>query len=162
MNLAIIVAMDQNGLIGSHNGMPWEIKEDLAYFKRKTLAHSVVMGKNTWLSIGKPLPERTNIILSRSMQTSPPGTVVCSSIAEVLEIVQTDLCFIIGGAQVFQSFLPLVDRLFITKIDAVFRGDTYFPGIDYADWDLQFYEQMSTESGYNISFNEYKKKPPMY
>ncbi len=153
--------MDRNGLIGSNNRLPWSIPEDLAYFKRKTIGHSVVMGKNTWLSIGKPLPERTNIILSATIQDAPPGIIICKSLAEVLQTVKTDLSFIIGGAQIFQSFLPFADQLFITKIDAVFEGDTYFPTVDYADWNLQLHEHISTASGYSISFNEYKKKPLM-
>lgn len=155
MSLSIIAAMDRNRLIGKDNRMPWYIAEDLAYFRSKTLGHSVIMGKNTWHSLGSLLDERTNIVLTRDKEFSYPGLLVCHSLAEVLEYCSEDENFIIGGASIFEQFVPLVSKLYITKIEAEFEGDRYFPELDMQAWEQVFFEQKATKSGYQISFNEF-------
>jgi len=156
-NLAIIVAMDKNNLIGRQNRLPWRIPEDLAYFRTKTLGHYVLMGKNTYLSLGKPLDQRTNIILSTDPSFKVPGCIVCPDISSALEYVGSDRCFVIGGARIFQQFLPLVAKLFLSRIDHDFEGDTYFPQLDLKQWKRKYYEQLSTKDGYQLSFNEYER-----
>lgn len=158
-NFAVIVAMDRNNLIGKDNHLPWHITEDLAYFRRKTLDHNIVMGRNTWKSLGKPLELRTNIVLTRDQGFHIPGAIICHSIEEVLTYCGAHPTFVIGGAKIFDQFIPLVGKLYITRIEAEFAGDTYFPAYDEAEWELISFESVQTESGLNLSFNEYARKP---
>lgn len=156
--LALIVAMDRYGLIGSRNRLPWNIPEDLAWFRGQTLGHTVIMGKNTWLSLGGVLDQRTNVILTRDTQFSVPGAIVCHSVAECLEQCGSGECFVIGGAQVFQSFLPLAGKLCLTRIDAEFTGDAYFPFLDLEHWELVFFETTTAQAGYKLTFSQYLRK----
>ncbi|MBW6513375.1 MAG: dihydrofolate reductase [Candidatus Syntrophosphaera sp.] len=156
--LNIIAAMDRNRLIGKENRMPWNIPEDLAYFRRKTLGHTVIMGKNTWLSLGRTLDRRTNIILTRDRKLSIPGSIICHSPDECLEHCGSGECFVIGGAQVFRLFLPLASGLFITRIDAEFEGDSHFPEFDTDEWDTVFFEAITSKTGYKLTFTEYKRR----
>ncbi|HNX36796.1 MAG TPA: dihydrofolate reductase [Candidatus Cloacimonadota bacterium] len=157
-NLAIIVAMDSNRLIGKGNRLPWRIPEDLKYFRAKTLGHTVIMGKNTWQSLGKPLDQRTNVVLTHDLSLSLPGVVICHSLGEILEYIGVNEAFVIGGAEIFRLFLPLASRLFITHIEAQLNGDTYFPDYDPNQWEMVFYEKVTSETGYKLSFNEYRRK----
>ncbi|MBM4403802.1 MAG: dihydrofolate reductase [Candidatus Cloacimonetes bacterium] len=154
-HLAIIVAMDRNHLIGKDNRLPWHIPEDLAYFRKVTLDHNVIIGKNTWLSLGKPLDRRTNIVLSRDPDFHPRGCIVCHDIRDVLSIVNEQTSFIIGGASVFQQFVPLVGKLYLTRIEAVFEGDVYFPDLDLNQWTLLSYETQTARSGFTLAFETY-------
>ena len=154
-NLAIIVAYDRNRLIGKEMHLPWKIPEDLAYFRSKTLGHKILMGKRTYFSLGKPLDQRTNLILSSDEDLFVPGCIMCRSIPEALEHIGDDTCFIIGGAAIFRQFLPLVGKLHITRIEYEFEGDTWFPEYDPGEWNCLYFEQMTTKDGYHISFNEY-------
>ena len=157
-NLAIIVAMDSNRLIGKGNRLPWRIPEDLKYFRAKTLGHTVIMGKNTWQSLGKPLDQRTNVVLTHDLSLSLPGVVICHSLGETLGYIGVNEAFVIGGAEIFRLFLPLASRLFITHIEAQLNGDTYFPDYDPNKWEMVFYEKVTSETGYKLSFNEYRRK----
>ncbi|MEM5014762.1 dihydrofolate reductase [Metabacillus indicus] len=127
--ISMIVAMDENHLIGRKNDLPWRIPADLAYFKKVTLGHPVLMGRKTFESIGKPLPGRENIILTRNKHYSQEGTKVIHELGEVLgdQSLQEKNLFIIGGAEIFKECLHLADRLYITKIHDTFEGDTFFP-----------------------------------
>lgn len=157
-NLTMIWAQDKNGLIGKNNALPWKIAEDLAYFRSKTLGHNVIMGRNTWLSLGSLLDGRTNIMLSSRKDISYPGLIVCHSISEVLDFIRDEKTFVIGGAKVFDQFLPFAGELCITMIDAEFDGDTYFQVPDMKDWKQEFYETQPASNGLMISFNEYRRK----
>jgi len=150
--LAIIAAMDRNGLIGKNNHLPWHIPEDLANFRKVTLDHNVIMGKNTWISLGKPLDRRTNIVLSRDPNFHPTGCVICHDITDALSFIGNQTSFIIGGASIFEQFLPIIGKLYLTRIDAVFEGDKYFPHIDLSLWKLDFYEALSSQSGVELNF----------
>jgi dihydrofolate reductase len=158
MNLSIIAAVGKNNVIGDGKRMPWNIPEDLAYFRLKTLGHNVIMGKKTWLSIGKPLDDRTNIVLSADLSFSYPGVIVCHSLEIALSYCGVDESFVIGGASIFEQFMPHVNKLYLTKIDGDFEGDRFFPQIDFSLWDQIYFEQQETQSGYTISFNEYLLK----
>ena len=156
--ISIIVAIDKNGLIGTENHLPWNIKEDLQYFRDITLGHPVVMGKKTWLSLGKPLEGRINIILTHDKSFQIPGCITVNSIEQILADFHDQEVFVIGGAETFRQFLPLAHMIYLTRIDHIFEGDTYFPVIDWSEWEIVFFEQKSTESGYNISFEHWKRK----
>jgi len=114
----IIVAMDRNGLIGANGALPWHLPSDLRFFRDTTLGQIVVMGSKTYESIGRPLPNRINMVLSRKTGCT---------MQRVLELADGNDIFVIGGANVYEQFLPIADRLIITHIDAEFNGDTYFP-----------------------------------
>lgn len=135
--ISLIFAMDRNRVIGKNNCMPWRIPEDLAYFKKKTLGSTVVMGRKTFESIGKPLKGRKNIILTRNKEYTKDGCQTVTSIEKVMEeIGDGEETFIIGGAEIYSMFLPYAEKLYITYIDHEFEGDTYFPEIDCEEWKI--------------------------
>jgi len=131
--ISIIVAMSKNRVIGKDNKLIWHLSEDLKRFKSITTNNVVVMGRKTHLSIGKVLPNRLNIILSRDMNWRNPlgdGCVVCYSIEEVLEKFKHRDLFIIGGEEIYRQFLPYCDKIYLTLIEKEFEGDAYFPSLD--------------------------------
>ena len=135
MNLSIIVAMGRNRVIGKDNGLPWRLPADLKHFKNVTLGHPVLMGRKTFESIGRPLPGRTNIVITRQKNYKPEGCLMAGSIQEALALAQdADEAFVIGGASIFEKTIPLAWRLYVTLIDHEFEGDTLFSGIDPSLW----------------------------
>jgi dihydrofolate reductase len=140
--ISLIASMDRNRLIGKDNRLPWRIPLDLAYFKKNTLGHTVVMGRKTFESIGKPLPGRSNWIITRDENYIQEGCSVFHSIEEVLKAAPEEELFIIGGAEIYASFFPYADKLYITLIDEIFIGDTFFPQISPTIW-----EQVSKVKG---------------
>ena len=137
MLLSMISAVAENRIIGNKNSLPWHLPADFKYFKETTLSKPIVMGLNTFKSIGeKPLPDRKNIILNNDLNYIPPeGCFVAHSIEELLSMVKDEKeVMICGGASVYKQFLPLVDRLYLTFIHHSFEGDTYFPEFNINDW----------------------------
>ena len=135
MSLSIVVAMDENRLIGKDNKLPWHLPADLAYFKKITTGKSIVMGRKTYESIGRPLPNRRNIVISRNSNTLITGCEMAFSINEALSLTKDeDEVMIIGGASLCEQLLPHVSRLYITKIKGKFDGDVYFPEYDETEW----------------------------
>ena len=133
--LSIIVAMDRNRLIGSNNGLPWRLPADLKHFKAITLGKPIIMGRKTYESIGRPLPERHNIVVSRTAVFSAPGCTTVSSADAALEAAGVvPEVVVIGGAQLYTQLLPRVRRIYLTQIDAAFDGDTWFPELDEVLW----------------------------
>jgi dihydrofolate reductase len=139
--VAIIAAVARNGVIGADGAMPWRLSSDLRRFKALTLGHPVVMGRRTFESIGRPLPGRTNIVISRRPDFAPEGAVVVASLEAALEEARrtaaaagVDTLFVIGGGEIYRAALPHADRLLITHVDAAPEGDTRFPAIEAADW----------------------------
>jgi dihydrofolate reductase len=118
--------------------MPWHIPEDLRYFKRLTMGGTVVMGRKTYESIGKPLPGRTNVVITRQSDFHPAGTEIAHSLEEA--VARYPDAFIIGGAEIYRQALPLADRLYITRIKADYEGDTLFPDWNENDWTLTWSE----------------------
>ncbi len=154
MRLSIVVAMDDNRLIGSKNQLPWHLPADLAYFKKLTTGKSIVMGRKTYDSIGRPLPNRRNIVITRNSNISIPGCEVVSSIDHALELTKEDPeVMVIGGASLCEQLLPKINRLYITKIDGVFEGDVFFPKYDDFNW-----LEVSCESHPKDSSNAYSYK----
>jgi dihydrofolate reductase len=142
MKLALIVAMARNHVIGKDNTMPWHLPEDLRYFKRVTLGKPVVMGRNTFESIGKPLVQRPNIIVSRNPDYRVEGATVVPSLEAALALGRELLqgagadaeLMIIGGAQIYAQALPLADRLYLSEVHAEPKGDASFPSFNRNDW----------------------------
>jgi len=137
MELVLIAAIARNGVIGRDGTLPWQLPADLARFKQLTTGHTIVMGRKTWESIGRPLPKRTNLILSRTLEAPPGASVVASldaAIARARDAGETTL-YMIGGARVYAEALPRADRLELTRVDAEVEGDVRFP-----DWDGRQFE----------------------
>jgi dihydrofolate reductase len=139
MNVALIVAVAANGVIGRDNRLPWHIPEDLKWFKRTTLGKPVIMGRKTWDSIGRPLPGRPNIVLTRQPDWNAQGAHPVHGLAEALGLAEhlspgTSEAMVIGGNALFAEALPLAHRVYWTEIDTEYEGDTVFPPFDRTDW----------------------------
>ena len=141
MKISLVWAMAQNRIIGRNNNLPWHLPEDLKYFKRITLGKPVIMGRKTFESIGKPLPGRTNIVVTRNADFSAEGVktvnslsaakALCESIGEIDGISEA---MVIGGAEIYTQAMPIADRLYLTEVHANVDGDTFFPEFDRGLW----------------------------
>ena len=177
MEKCIIVAIADNNAIGKDNALLWHISEDLKFFKRTTTGCPVIMGRKTFESIGRPLPKRTNIVISRGF-TAPEGVIVVSSLAEAYELVSSchsepvsschsepveespSCCFIIGGGQIYAQAIAEADRLIVTHVHTVIEdADTFFPEIDPSLWQVEERSEMlhDDESGFDFEFITYKR-----
>jgi dihydrofolate reductase len=129
--IVIIVAIARNGVIGRDNALPWRLKADLKFFRAATTGHTIVMGRKTWESLGRPLPQRHNVVISRNPAYHAEGATVVTSIDQALALAaQDDRAFVIGGAEIYRQALPRADRLLVTRVEAEVGGDTHFPPID--------------------------------
>lgn len=131
--ISFVVAMDENNAIGKNNDLPWYLPNDLKHFKNVTMGKPIVMGRKTYESIGKPLPGRENIVVTRDEHYHAEGTTVVHSVDEVIKKEAEELC-VIGGTEIFKLFMPLADRLYVTEIHHTFDADTYFPEINRDEW----------------------------
>lgn len=135
MRIAAIVAMSENYVIGHNNQLPWHLPADLRHFKNVTTGKPILMGRKTYESIGRPLPNRYNIVVTRDANFEAPGCLVVNSIETGLAAVaEQDEVYVIGGALLYQQMLPRIQRLYVTIIHHEFMGDTYFPAISPNDW----------------------------
>ncbi|NTV95970.1 MAG: dihydrofolate reductase [Thiobacillus sp.] len=133
--LSIIVAMARNRVIGIDNTLPWHLPEDLKHFKTLTMGHHIIMGRKTYESIGRPLPGRTTVIVSRDPGYKMDGCLVAHSLEEAIRLAEgDDEAFFVGGSSLYGQALPLADRLYITEIQADYPGDAHFPEFDMAHW----------------------------
>lgn len=157
--ISFIVAMDKNCLIGSNNNLPWVLPDDLKRFKKITMGHPIIMGRKTYESIGKPLPGRKNIILTRNKGLSFEGCTVFHSTNDLMDycLCQSEEFFVIGGAEIFKIFLPYVDKLYITKINDEFSGDVYFPELDWSK-----FQPITREKGMKDKKNPYDYEYVLY
>jgi dihydrofolate reductase len=156
--LTLIVAIDANNGIGIDNKLPWHLKEDLAHFKRTTTGHPIIMGRKTFDSIGKPLPNRRNIVITRNPGWRHEGVETATSVEQALALLGGVQAYIIGGAQIFAETLPLAGRLIVTEIGKVFDCDTFFPPIDRTQWQEASREQYhSAEHGFDYAFVTYER-----
>ena len=157
MNIAIIVAISEDGTIGDKGEIPWHISADLKRFKRLTMGHTIIMGRRTYESIGKPLPGRTNIVLTQSPNLiASPEVLRFGSLKAALDHCRQqneDLVFVIGGSKVYEAALPLADKLFITEVHQNIPGDTKFPAYDRSEW-----TETAREDGTECSFVEYIRR----
>jgi dihydrofolate reductase len=160
--ISLLVAMDQKRTIGKDNDLPWHLPADLAFFKRVTMGHPIVMGRKTHESIGRALPGRTNIIVTRDKNYSAQDCKVIHSIEEIKNIEENkeDEVFVIGGAEIFNKAVHFADRLYITLIEETFAGDTFFPEIIEAEWELVSKEKgiKDEKNPYDYFFLLYKRK----
>ena len=141
MKISLIVAVSRNGAIGLNNQLPWYLPEDLKYFKSVTMGKPLIMGRKTFDSIGRPLPGRANIVLTRDPQWISDGVEVVQSVEQALlageiacEAADVDEIMVIGGEQIYRMTIDLADRIYLTQVDADVEGDAFFPDIDLNDW----------------------------
>ncbi len=154
--LTLIAAVAKNGVIGSNNAIPWKLPEDLKRFKALTMGHPIIMGRKTWTSLGRPLPGRRNLVISRDPAYSAPGAELFSSLAAALAACATvDEVFVIGGAEIYTLALPLADRLQITEVQREFQGDTRFPAIDPQIW-REISREHHTATEFDYAFVTYE------
>ena len=130
----MIVAMGKNRVIGQANQLPWRLPADLKYFKRTTMGKALIMGRKTYDTIGRALPGRKNIILTRDESYQAEGCLVVHSVESALKEAGDGEVMIIGGGQLYQQFLPLAERIYVTQIDSEFKGDTFFPTLNNSQW----------------------------
>jgi dihydrofolate reductase len=139
MTVSLIVAVSDNGVIGRDGGLPWHLPRDLKHFKATTMGHHLIIGRRTWDEVGKPLPGRTMVVVTRSLRFEAAGATVVHSLEEALEVSKKDEePFVGGGAYIYRMALvqDLVDRLYITRVHADVKGDTFLPEIDFDEWQL--------------------------
>ena len=138
MSISIIVAIAENNAIGKNNELLWHISEDLKRFKRLTIGHKVIMGKNTFLSLpNRPLPDRTNIVISDDPNDRFEGCEMAYSISEAMEMCHPEEeCFVIGGGMIYRQFLEYASKLYLTQVFKTFDADTFFPDIYYDEWEV--------------------------
>lgn len=133
--VSLIVAMAKNRVIGANNALPWHLPSDLKRFKALTMGHHILMGRKTFESIGRVLPGRTSVVISRNPGYRPAGVVVARSIADAIDKARGDAeIFVIGGEQVFREALPSANRIYLTEIDRDFPGDVFFPELEQGRW----------------------------
>ena len=148
-NLHLIAAVARNRVIGYNGQIPWNIPEDLQHFKELTMGHTVIMGRRTFASIGRPLPGRENIVVTSTLHEIP-GCIIVRSLAEALELASREIVFIIGGEQLYNEALPLAEYLDLTLVDAEPKGDTFFPKVNWNDYEEVSREQHAGEPAYTF------------
>lgn len=158
-HLTIIVATDQQGGIGIDNTLPWKLPEDLAHFKRLTTGHPILMGRKTFDSIGRPLPNRRNIVITRNPDWRHDGVEAVSSVQAAIALLDGAEGYVIGGAEIYRQALPLTQRLIITEIGQTFDCDAFFPAVDRAVWQETAREaHVSEKSGLPYAFVTLQRK----
>ena len=158
MEIILIAAVSKNKVIGKQGGIPWKIKEDLSFFKEKTLNSPIIMGRATYNSIGRPLPNRLNIVMTRSAKNTE-GVTEVTSVEKAIEAAsvnkESSKVYIIGGENIYKEFLPIAHRMIITEVDLYIKdGDTFFPEWNISEWKEQSRDQRE-ENGIEFSFVEY-------
>ncbi|MGO4399845.1 dihydrofolate reductase [Achromobacter sp. PAB15] len=157
-SLTLIVAYSTNRAIGRDNALPWKLPGDLAHFKRSTLGHPIIMGRKTWDSLGRPLPGRLNIVISRNTDFAATGaTVVPTLDAAIAACGDVDQAFVIGGAQIYTHALPLAQRVLATEVHADVEGDAFFPLLPAFQWKETAREKQPAENGYEYDFVTYER-----
>lgn len=162
MEICAMVAMSENRVIGLNNQLPWRLSADLAHVKAVTQGHALLMGRKTYESIGRPLPNRDNFVLTRDENYSAPGCIVVTSFEQAVSLCTKDKLVIFGGEAVFNAFMSKVTTLHLTIVHAEIEGDTYFPELDLDQW-----REVSKESHkaddknqYDYTFYEYRAISP--
>ncbi len=158
--IILVVAAAENGVIGRDGRMPWHLPEDLRRFRRMTTGHPVIMGRRTFESIGRPLPGRHNIVMSRDPAWRAAGVTVAANLAEAIAAAGLDpraraaRIFVIGGAQVYAEALPVATAIELTRVHASPEGDTFFPGPDPAHW-----QRVASAAGEGVTFERWERRP---
>lgn len=150
----IIVAVAKNGVIGDKNSLLWHIREDMVHFRTLTSGHPVIMGRKTYDSIGRPLPKRTNVVITRDKELKIEGCTMAHSLEEAIALFDPqEEIFIIGGAQIYAQALPLAHRIYLTVVEREYQGDTSFPAIDYSIWKQTSREDFSSGEAFEFPFS---------
>lgn len=158
--LSVIAAIAHNRVIGRENALPWHLPEDLKHFKALTMGHPIVMGRKTYESLGRLLPGRTTVIVSRNRNYAVPGALIVESLQQALAVCRHEQeIFIIGGAELYKEALPMADRLYLTEIDADFEGDAYFPDFAPGRWREVSRQPHVGASGLPFSYVQYEALP---
>ncbi|GAB2560246.1 dihydrofolate reductase [Spirosoma aerophilum] len=164
MKISLISAVAQNGVIGRNNDMPWHLPDDYAFFKRKTSHHPIIMGRKSLDALGKPLPNRTNIVITRNTNFTAAGTLVVHTLEDALAEAKkadgaTDEIFVIGGAEIYKMALPIATTLYLTEIHRNYEGDAYFPTFDKSEWTEVSRQPHPTDERHAAAFDfvEYEK-----
>ena len=158
--ISLIVAMSEDRVIGRDGTMPWRLSADLRRFKQITMGHHMLMGRKTFDSIGRALPGRTTVVISRSATYDDPNIRVARSLDEAIEIAANDSeVFVVGGAQIYNLALPQVDRIYLTRVHATIEGDTFFPKVDWDAWKLFESEKHEADekNDFDVSFLTYDR-----
>jgi dihydrofolate reductase len=161
--LKILVAFDENRVIGKNNALIWHLPADLKRFKALTTGHVIIMGRKTFESIGKPLPNRTTIVVSRQTELQIEGVILAHSVEEAIlkaKTITRDDIFIVGGAEIYALSMPLADEILVTQLHDIFDGDAFFPAISSEMWDLTDQERGITDdkNTYQYSYITYSRK----
>ena len=159
--VTLILARARNGVIGARGGLPWHLPEDLAFFKRTTMGHPIVMGRKTWESIGRPLPGRRSVVVTRDRAFAAAGAEIVHSLDEAIALCRdSDEIFVIGGAQLYADALPRADRLLLTEIDAEFDGDTFLPAPSAEHWSEASREHHAPADNRSFAFDfvDYRRR----
>lgn len=159
--VSMIVAMAQGGVIGIDNKLPWRLPADLAFFKRTTMGHPVIMGRKTYESIGKPLPGRMNVVLTRDSAYTADGCTVVHTPEEALQAAAGQNPFVIGGSEVYGLFFGFAERIYVTLIEEHFEGDAYFPEINPDEWQITSREAgtVDEKNVHPHTFLTFERKP---
>ena len=156
----LVAAVAANGVIGRHGQLPWHLPEDLRYFKRLTLGHPIIMGRRTWESLGRPLPGRENIVVTRTAGYEAPGAAIASSLDAALALCAGEpVVFVIGGQRLFAEALPIAAGLVLTEIHRDYEGDTWFPAYERSQWRETQREPHMAADGTKFDFVLYEPKP---
>jgi len=156
--LYVVVAIASNGVIGKDGKLPWHLPEDLAHFRKITIGHPIIMGRRTWESFRKPLPDREHIVVSRRAGYEAPGASVASSLQAAIALCAGEpVAFVIGGTELFREALPIADGVVVTDIDKAYDGDTWFPEWDRSAWKATQRESHTSKDGVPFSFALYEK-----
>jgi len=158
--IVLIAAVARNGVIGRDNGLPWRLKGDMRFFRESTTGHTVVMGRKTWDSLGRPLPLRRNVVVTRNPAFRAEGVEVVGSLDAALAIAGEGPIFVIGGAELYRQALPRADRLLITEVDAEVEGDARFPDFDRAAFveTARASHPADPDNDYPFSLVEYRRR----
>lgn len=163
MTITMIGAMARNRVIGADNAMPWHLPAEMGHFRRSTIGRTVLMGRKTFESLGRPLKDRRNVILTRNVDYAPDGCEIVHSLEEALArytAAKEDELVIMGGAEIYKQFLPHADKLLLTEVDTVIEGDAYFPEFDLQDWTLINSEPFPKDekNSYDFQIQTYVRK----
>lgn len=159
--ISAIVAAAENNAIGKDNQLLWHLPNDLRFFKRNTTGHPIIMGRKTYESVGKPLPNRRNIIITRQTGYAVEGAEVVHSLGEALDSCSGEPeVFVLGGAEIYEQALPFVDRIYLTRVHAELPGDSFFPELNEQEWQLASAESHPADDrhAYSYTFRIYKRQ----
>jgi dihydrofolate reductase len=163
IEIALIAAVAENGVVGAEGSIPWHYSADLQHFKETTIGHPVILGRKTYENVvaglGEPFSERLSVVLTETLSDLPEGAIAVGSVDEALSVAResaeemgVETVYVAGGSAVYEAFLPRADRLVLTELHDEYEGDRYFPDVAWADW-----EEVSREAGEEFDFVEYRR-----